>query len=213
MLIRLLFAVLASLALGLGAPLAAQQFESVPQGKEPSAAPAPSPAGKIAVINVRLALARTQEGRKAADELQAYFAPKQAELEKLRQEITNIENQLRTQERTLSAEARLQLGRQMEHKRKEGERLQQDLNEEAEQKQTDHINRIGEKLQRLLTQYAQEKGFSVLLNYEGGSVIYAAPGVDMTDDIVRLYDQAHPVAAAGTTAPSAGSRPSNPPRP
>src|SRR5574342_1221082 len=126
----ILLAVLAA-ALWLAGPAFAQQFENVPQAG--SATPQPTAGGgtKVAVINPQLAMASTQEGRKALEDLQAQFAPRQAELQKLADEIRDIEGQLRAQERTLSEDARANLGRQLEVKRKQYQRLQQDLQDDA----------------------------------------------------------------------------------
>jgi Skp family chaperone for outer membrane proteins len=205
-----------TLVVGLAWAAGAQQFETVPKAKEAQATPAApaSPAGRIGVINIQGAMGRTQEGRKASEDMQAYFAPKQAELEKLRQEISNLENQLRTQERTLSNEARMQLTRQMEQKRKEGERRQQDLSEEVEQTQQDHLNRIGERMQRIISQYAQEKNLSIVLNavywFQGGPFVYANQAVDITEEIVQAYDKAHPAQAGAGSSQLTAPDPSRP---
>ena len=205
---------LIALAAGLllGGQLAAQQFEKVPEAKP--ATPASTPAGvNIGVFNFQAAMASTQEGKKAAEELQAQFNPRRAELEKLQNEIRDLENQLRAQERTLSEEARLQLLRQIEQKRRLGTRLDQNLRDDIEEAQTEHINRIGQKMQRVIDQYARQKSLSVILNiYQGGPILYAIQGVDITDDIIRLYDQTYPVPAAAGASQPPPARPSPPPR-
>ena len=105
--------------------MAAQQFETVPQQKP--AAPAAATGVNFGIINIQAAMARTQEGKKALEDLQALFSPRQAELEKLQNDIRDLENQLRTQERTLADEARFQLQRQIETKRKNFTRAQQEI--------------------------------------------------------------------------------------
>lgn len=194
-------------ALLLGAPLAGQEFENVPEAEPPT--PAPAVGLKIGVINVQLAMARTQEGQKAAEELEAQFSPRQAELQQLQEEIRALEEQLRTQERTLSNEARLQSLRELEQKRKQGSRLQQDLQEEVQDAQASYINKIGTKMQQIIDRYARENSLNVIFNIApGGPVIYATAAVDITEDIVHLYDQTHPVETAGGSEsnPSAPSK-------
>lgn len=202
-----------ALAVGLvfGVSLAAQKFESVPQA--PAAAQPAEPGAKIGIINVQRAMALTQEGRKALEELQAQFAPRQAELQKLQEDVRNLEDQLRTQERTLSNEARAQIMRDLEQKRKQGSRLQQDLQEDAEDAQGAVINQIGEKMQRIIDRYASENNLNLIFNVApGGPIIFATPTVDITDAIVKLYDQTHPVqAAAAPPKPAPATRP--PPKP
>ncbi len=182
--------------------LAAQTFEKVPEAQA-KPAPAVAAAGaKIGVINIQLAMSSTQEGRKEAENFRTKFELRRNELQRLRQEVQELERQLETQGRTLSADARNQLGRQIEQKRKQGRRLEEDLQEEAQLAQSDFNQRIGEKLFRVITQYAQQSGLSVVLNgVPGGPTVYFAPGVDITNEVIRLYDQTYPVQAP-TSEPS-----------
>lgn len=210
-----------SLMLGLGlllsGSLAGQNFENVPQAK-PEATPGATAGLKIGIINVQLAMARTQEGRKASEELQAKFAPKNAELQKLQEDVRGIEEQLRTQERTLSDDARAQLQRDLDQKRKLGTRLQQDLQEELEDAQNGLVQVIGQKMQGIIDRFAQENSLNLIFNVgPGGPIIYATPTVDITDDIIKLYDQTHPVQAAAAPpaqkppAPKPPAKPTTPP--
>jgi outer membrane protein len=205
---------LLGLALTLVVGASAQTFEKVPQAQPtPTAAPAVGPGVKIGIINVQAAMARTQEGRKALEELQARFGPRQAELQKLFEEVRGLEDQLRTQERTLSEEARAQILRDMELKRKQGTRLQQDLQEEQEDAQAEVIRQLGEKIGRVIDRYARENSLNLIFNVTpGGPIIFATPTVDITEDIIKLYDQTHPVQAAAQKPPAPRSNPPQPQR-
>ena len=189
---------LLGLALALTTGVAAQTFENVPQANPAgTAAPAAGPGVKIGIINIQVAMVRTQEGRKASEELQGRFTPRQAELQKLQDEVRGLDDQLRTQERTLSDDARAQIMRDIETKRKQGTRLQQDLQEDYEDAQSNVINQLGEKMQRVIDRYARENSLNLIFNVSpGGPIIFATPTVDITDDIIKLYDQTYPVQAA-----------------
>jgi len=208
----ILLAVLAAV-LWLAGPMAAQQFENVPEAKQ-AAQSAAGGGTRVGVINVQLALASTQEGRKALEDLRAQFAPREAELQKLADEIRDVDSQLRAQERTLSEDARATLVRQLDQKRKQYQRQQQDLQDEVEVARNETINRIGQKMQAIVTRYAQENNLGVLL--DGQVVVFAIPSVDITEPIVKLYDQTHPVQSAAKTEGAApASKPTQPaaPRP
>lgn len=199
-------------ALGLlGVPLAAQRMENVPQAQQAPAAPAA--ALKVGVLDLQEALGRTKEGQKASEELQAEFAPRNAELQKLAQEIQEMDSRLRTQERTLSDDARVQLSRQLEQKRRAAQRLQEDIQADFQAAQNEHIAKIWANMQKVIDQYAREKGYTIVINSASANpspVIYVAPSVEITDDLVRLYDQLYPVAAP-PAKPAA--RPATPPPP
>ncbi|HKZ53510.1 MAG TPA: OmpH family outer membrane protein [Candidatus Acidoferrales bacterium] len=210
-----LLGLLVATTLLLSLPLAAQKFENVPEAQPTPTQATGAPAGvKIGVINIQAAMARTQEGQKAAQELEARFSPRQAELQKLQEEIAALEEKLRTQERTLSDDARLQAMRDLEQKRKEGTRKQQDLQDDAQDAQTTYVQQIGSKMQQIIDRYARENGLNVIFNVSpGGPVIYATAAVDITEAIIRLYDQTHPVETAGGAKPNPSARTNPPPKP
>jgi hypothetical protein len=51
--------------------------------------------------------------------------------------------------------------------------------------------------------YARENGIAVVLDSsaQGGTILYRADQVDITPDIVRLYDAAYPVKPAASATP------------
>jgi len=183
-----------------GVPLLAQQFESVPQGQAMPAAPPAGVTGKIGVINFQLAMTRTQEGQKALQDLEDQFGPKQQELQKLQDDIRALEERLRSQERTLSDDARREILREAEQKQKRGTRLQQDLQDEMQNAQADYINTIGGKMQQVLSRYGRENSLSVIFNIsaQSGTILQWSPSVDITEAVIQLYDQTFPVQTAPT---------------
>ncbi len=57
---------------------------------------------KIGVINIQAAIAGTVEGKKVIGDLQKKYQPRQAELQRLQQEIQAIQDQLAKGQATLS---------------------------------------------------------------------------------------------------------------
>jgi hypothetical protein len=53
-----------------------------------------------------------------------------------------------------------------------------------------------------LDRYARENGFSVVQDTSGQNspILYASNQVDVTQDIIRLYDQAYPVKTGAAPA-------------
>lgn len=207
---RVMISVLAATLLAV-APTAAQQFESVPQAQSTPITAAPAAGSQIGVLNFQLAMTRTQEGQKALQELEARFLPQQQELQKLQEEIRALEEQIRSQGRTLSDEARREILREAEQKQKRGTRLQQDLQDEMQNAQGDYINDIGGKMQQVLNRYGRENNLSVIFNVsaQGGSILQWSPAVDITDEVIQLYDQTYPVqtSSTGQQAPTARNDP------
>ncbi|HJY85702.1 MAG TPA: OmpH family outer membrane protein [Candidatus Acidoferrales bacterium] len=180
-------------------------------GGNSAAASAPT---KVGTLNVRDALFNTAEGRQALAELQSQFAPRQNELQNLNKQIEELQNRLRSGERTLSDEEKARLQRQGELMVRQLQRKQDEAQEEFNAAQAEVSERIQRKLSDVLDRYARENSYAVVFDTSGQNapVIYRSSSVDITQDIIRLYDQAHPVKGGAATAPA--PRPTAPqPRP
>jgi outer membrane protein len=91
---------------------------------------------------------------------------------------------------------------------REGEQLQrtfqrrsQDAQDDFNEAQREIVDRIGRRMIDVLSKYARDNAFSVILDRSGQTspVIFAANSVDVTQDIIRLFDQSYPAKAAATT--------------
>ena len=67
------------------------------------------------------------------------------------------------------------------------------------------VDRIGRKMIDVLGKYSRDNGYSVILDRSGQSspVIFAANSIDVTQEIIRLYDQTYPAKSGSTTRPPA----------
>lgn len=176
---------------------------------------AASASGKIGVINVRQAIVSTAEGKQASSQLQSQFSSQQNDLEGMQKQITELQNRLSNGARTLSDEEKARLQRQGELLARQFQRKQDDMNEAVNAAQGDIVDTIGRKMLDVLDRYARENGYVVVLDTsaQGSPVVYGSSQSDVTQEIIRLYDQAYP-AKGGTGASGAGSTaPPTTPRP
>lgn len=172
----------------------------------------PAVPGKVGVLNMEAAITSTEEGKQAANELTAKFAPRQTELQNIQKQIQDIQTRLQTTANTLSDEERYRLTREGENLQKTLQRKQQEAQQDYQDAQQDLINQLGRKLMTVLDKYSSENGFAVVFDNSSQQtpVIYAAKAIDVTQDIIKLYDQNYPVksaaakpAAPGTARPAA----------
>jgi outer membrane protein len=160
---------------------------------------------KIGILNMQIAITSTAEGKQASSELQAQFAPRQAELETTRKQIEDIQTRLRNGASTLSDEEKQRLVRENDTLTRSYQRKQQDFNDDGNEAQREVIDRIGRRLMEVVEKYARDNGYSLILDNSSQNtpVIFSANAIDVSQDIIRLFDQAYP-AKAGT---SGGSKP------
>jgi outer membrane protein len=168
------------------------------------AAGAGAPASaKVGVLSVQAAIASTAEGKPAAAELQSQFAPRTTELQNLQKQIEDLRNRLQTGQSTLSDEEKARLQREGDQLTRAFQRKQQEFQDDTNDAQQDVVNRIGRKLVDVLNKYSKENGYSIILDTSSqqSPVLFAANQIDVTQDIIRLYDQSYPVKAS-TSAPA-----------
>lgn len=168
-------------------------------------------APKMAIINIQVAIAQSNDGQAAAGQLQTRFAPKRNDLEKQQKDINDLQTQLRNQERTLSDDARARLMRQLDDKNKAFTRANEDATAEFQQAEQDAINEIGRKMIGVLDEYAKKNEFAVILDVSSPQtpVLYADASIDITQKIIELYNQAtvKPAASAAPAAPAPAATP------
>jgi outer membrane protein len=181
-----------------------------------AAAPGSSVGSKIGVINVRQAIASTAEGKQAGAELQSQFAPRQNELEGLNKDINSLRQRIDAGTGKFSQEEQTRLQREGETKARQLERKQNEYQEDVNAAQADVFDRIGRKMIDVLDRYARENGYVAILDTSAQNtpILFASTNIDVTQEIVKLYDQAYPVknAPATTSTPAKPApRPTTPP--
>jgi len=176
----------------------------------PSSAGTASSTGKVGVLNVRQAIVATSEGKQASAELQGQFTSRQTELENLNKQLADISQRLQANGDKLSPEEANRLQRQGEALQKQLTRKKEDYQEDVNSSQQEVIDRIGRKMMDVLDRYARENAYVAIFDSSAqGAPIYVSNGIDVTADIVKLYDQAYPAKASATTAKPAASKPAS----
>jgi outer membrane protein len=169
------------------------------------ASPAAGAAGAaklVGIINLRGAIGTTAEGKQASAELQSQFAPRSAEIDGLTKQINDLQQKLQASAGKLSQEEEARLTAEGQKLTQRLDRRRTDFQEDANTAQQEVLERIGRKMVDVLDRYARENGYSVVLDTSGQNspILYASNQIDVTQEIVRLYDQAYPVKAGAAPA-------------
>ena len=169
----------------------------------------------VGIINLRGAIGSTAEGKQASAELQSQFAPRSTEIDALTKQINDLQQKLQAGQGKLSQEEETRLTAEGQRLTQRLDRRRNDFQEDATAAQQEVLERIGRKMVDVLDRYARENGFSVVLDTSGQNspILYASNQVDVTQDIIRLYDQQYPVktGAAPAAAKPATPKPATPP--
>jgi outer membrane protein len=169
---------------------------------------------KVGIIHIQNAIISTRDGQKAAKELQDKFAPTRSRLEKKQAEIESDRAKLSQGSNAMSADQKEKLMRDIDQKTKSLNRDTEDAQAELDQEQGKTMQELGQRIMAVIDKYSKDKGFSLILDVSSQQtpVLFAANDIDITSDIVKLYDQNAP-APAGSSPPSASRVAPAPPKP
>jgi outer membrane protein len=156
--------------------------------------------GKIGVINIQAAISTTKDGQKAGNDLQARFGPRKTELDKRQSDIQQLQAQLA---KATDDTARQSLSREIDQKTKAVNREMEDARAELDQQEQKIMSELGGRVMTVIEHYAKDHGYMVILDISSQQtpVVYASETINITKDVIDLYDKNAPTAAAGTPPP------------
>jgi len=173
-------------------------------------------ASKVGIIHIQNAMLGTKDGQKAAADLQAKFEPTSKRLQSLRDEINALQAEVSKGSNTMGEERRIELSRDIDQKTRSLNRSSEDAQADFQQEQDKILQDLGQRMMAVIGKYSRDHGYALVLDVSNPQtpVLFAANGIDITQDIVKLYDEESAKAAAESattsapaTAPAAAPQP------
>lgn len=148
-------------------------------------------APKIAVLRSLDALLMTKTVQEEMKGLQKEFSSEEAELKKIGQDVEKLRERIRKDGAVMSEAEKVKVAKQLEEKATDwkyfGGKLQKQVNERRQQIFAGH----GEDLEKAVKEVKEEGGYELLLEWApGGSVLWADPGYDITEEVAKKLNKA-----------------------
>lgn len=170
-----------------------------------------APPTKIGIIHVQAAILGTKEGKKAGEDLNAQFGQRKSDLEKKQASIDQLKDQLQKGSATMSDEAKNKIVREIDSQTTALKRATEDAQADVEQAEGKIINELGAKLYAIVEKYARDNGYSMIIDVsqQNQPVWWASDSINITNEVIGLYDKAYPGGGASTATKPAqtGSAP------
>ncbi|HJN43660.1 MAG: hypothetical protein CL477_15705 [Acidobacteria bacterium] len=166
-----------------------------PTAQPPQTAPAPArlpfPSGaQQAYIDLQRVANESSEGQAANQQVQALSEERIRAIETRSVELRGSQQKLQQNANVMSAEAQLQLQRDIDRLNIEVQRLTQDAEAEvAELQQTLQIE-FQQKLVPAIDRVAASRGLQFIFSVGDGGLIWANPALDITTDVVEELNKA-----------------------
>lgn len=160
---------------------------------------------KVGIVHFENALISTVEGKKAVDELNVNFIePNRKLLAGMQDEIAALQAELNKGSNTMGEERRRELMRQIDEKTRALNRATEDAELEVQTEQNKIYQTLGQRMLAIISKYSAENGFSLMLDVSNPQVpvLFAANGIEITQEVIKLYDEQYPGASAAAAAPA-----------
>ena len=197
-------ALIVTLASGLVLSAAAQT--------SPATAAAPPGPSKVAIIAFQGAVVSTNEFQRNMADLQKKYAPREAQLKALNDEIENLTKQLQAQGDKLSDAERASRAKTIDDKKKQLDRSTEDAQNDYSTEMQELYNGLASKVYDVLANYSQQQGFTLVLDVaqQQTPVLYASEPTNITKQIVDAYNVKSGVPAPPAQPSAAAPKPAAP---
>jgi outer membrane protein len=159
---------------------------------------------KYAFVDLQRALEETEDGKKAKAKLKSDFDRKQKELDEKQDELKKIKEGLEKKASLMKPEALQKEQKDFQDRFVELQQTYQRLQQDLAKREQDATRNIFGKLQTVVGTIAEREHFAMVLE-KNSAVVWGLPSLDITNEVIRMYNASGGVGAAaigGGDAPS-----------
>jgi outer membrane protein len=146
-------------------------------------------ATRVGFVDVQKVIVRSLAGVAAREQLEKDKATMQKDVEARKAELDKLRDELEKKGLVLSADAKREKEETFQRKVRDLRRLADDLEKELQRKEQLATQKILQELTGLVEKVGKDRGFLLIVERRQAGVIYADPEADVTDEIIKLYDQ------------------------
>jgi outer membrane protein len=144
---------------------------------------------RIGYVDVQKVIVRSVAGVAAREQLEREKVTMQKDVDNRRTEVDKLREEMDKKGLVLSAEARREKDETLQRKVRDLRRLAEDLEKELQKKEQQATQRILQELTGVIEKMGKERGFLLIVERRSGGVIYGDPENDITDEVIKVYDQ------------------------
>ncbi len=139
---------------------------------------------KIGVIDTQKVIRDAKAAKNARATFQKDLEAKRTLLEAKGKAVRNIEEQLKSAGQNVAS---TKLRDDLTRESKEFNRLKSDLEEELKKKDVELTQRIFGEIRQVVLNFSKSEGYTLIM--EKSAVLAASDSVDISDKIIKLYDE------------------------
>ena len=162
---------------------------------------------KIAYVDLQRAFAEVDECRAAKARLEQIRDAKQKEIDKEQDALKKEKETYEKQMATMTEATRGQQGSELQKKFLDLQQRFEKGRAELAQNERETLGGILAKMQPIITSIAQRDGFTMVFEKTDSGLLYAPPSLDLTNELIRLFNEKNKVAGAAPAKKSSSDTP------
>ncbi len=159
---------------------------------------------RVAVIDVQRVLSTSSAGKTAQERLKKLQDEKVARAAKLQEEMKALDTEINTKKLSLSEEKLTGLQKQLSDKQLALQRFGQDADRELGEARDKALLELEGKIKPVIDQIGKEMGLAMIFNKFESGLVYASEAIDITDTVIKRFNDAT-TAADASTSPAAAT--------
>jgi len=144
---------------------------------------------KIAYIDSQKILYESQAGKEAYKQLNTMKDQRAAELEKKQEKLKTMNEQIQAKSATMSTAARDDMEAKYDKELKDYNRALKDAQDDLKRKEMEFLKPFSKDLDEIIKAYSEKNGIDIVLDKQNPAVVYAAPKIDITSQIITAFDK------------------------
>ena len=142
---------------------------------------------KVGFVSLQKAISESKSGQSARESFQTAIKERQEALLKEKQAIESRRKDLEKQAVLMKESERAKAQREFQLRVRDYERKTRDMREELALREQEVTNSILKDLQKVIAEVGKTGRFTMIL--EQGQLLYTDKGIDITDEVIRLYNE------------------------
>jgi outer membrane protein len=155
---------------------------------------------KLGYVDLQRALVEVGEGQAAKAKLKGEMDKKKSELDAEQAKLTDDKAVLDKQGAMMSEEVRTQKFTEWQKRLYDVMQKAQKVQVDLQEKERTELKKIFEKMDPIIAAIAQREGLTMVFEKTDSGLVYAPPSLDLTNELVRTYNEKHPTKGAGGKA-------------
>src|SRR5271156_6255717 len=155
---------------------------------------------KFAYDDVQRALNECDAGKRAKADFQGRVTSLEGRLQRQQNEVQSLKDEMEKKGMLMNADQRQALQDQYMDKLKNFERDYKDSKDELQAKDQEITAKIVHDLAQVIRTLGERDSYTMV--FEKGSILWGAPSIDITDQVIRSYNEMH--VTIGTVGEGAG---------